>query len=183
MHELATCGVHGFIEYGDGQDGATADQAVVGNQRSSPGVRMKPRIPLVAALFLLAPMAHAEIPIQAGLWEKTEKVTLDGKALPFRSQKICLKAGEASLERLMLVTADEATARGCNISVSAPGPGLVRMSMSCPVSDSEPAIGAAMELKVTPTSFEGSGTVEIKAKDGREGKGMSLLSGKRLGDC
>ena len=40
-----------------------------------------------------------------------------------------------------------------------------------------------MELKFTPTSFEGSGTVEIKAKDGHDGKGTSLLSGKRLGDC
>ncbi len=128
-------------------------------------------------------MAHAETPIEAGLWEKIEKVTLDGNALPSRSQKICLKAGEASLERLVLITADEAAARGCKSSVSAPGPGLVSMSMSCPASDIEPAIGAAMELKFTPTSFEGSGTVEIKAKDGRGGKGTSLLSGKRLGDC
>jgi hypothetical protein len=144
---------------------------------------MKSWIPSVAALSLLAPMAHAETPIQAGLWERTEKVTLDGKELPSRSQKICLKAGEASLERLMLITADEAAARGCDRNVSAPGPGLVRMSMSCPASDAEPAVGAAMELKFTPTSFEGSGTEEIKAKDGHDGKGTSLLSGKRLGDC
>ncbi len=144
---------------------------------------MKSWIPSVAALFLVAPLAHAETPIQAGLWEKTEKVNIDDKALPSRSQKICLKAGEASLERLVLITADEATARGCNSTVSASGPGLVRMSMSCPASDTEPAIGAAMELKFTPTSFEGSGTVEIKAKDGHDGKGTSLLSGKRLGDC
>jgi hypothetical protein len=128
-------------------------------------------------------MAHAETPIQPGLWEKTEKVTLDGKELSLRSQKICLKSGEASLERLALITADEAAARGCNSTVSAPGTGRVTMSMSCPASDTEPAIGAAMELKFTPTSFEGSGTVEIKAKDGHGGKGTSLLSGKRLGDC
>jgi hypothetical protein len=144
---------------------------------------MKSWVPSVAALFLLAPMAHAETPIHAGLWEKTEKVTLDGKELSPRSHRICLKAGEASLERLMLITADEAAARGCNSSVSAPGPGLVRMSMSCPASDTESAIDAAMELRFTPTSFEGSGTVEIKAKDGHDGKGTSQLSGKRLGDC
>jgi hypothetical protein len=144
---------------------------------------MKSWIPLAAALALFPPIAHAETPIQAGLWEKTEQVMLDGKESSSRPQKICLKAGEASLERLVLITADEATARGCKSSVSAPGPGLVNMSMSCPASDGEPAVGAAMALKFTPTSFEGSGTVEIKAKDGHEGKGTSLLSGKRLGDC
>ncbi len=140
-------------------------------------------VPLIAALSMLAPMAQAETPIQAGLWEKTEKVTLDGNALSPRSQKICLKSGEASLERLMLITADEAVARGCDRNVSAPVPGQVKMSMSCPASDTEPSIGAAMELKLTPTSFEGSGTVQIKAKDGHESKGTSQLSGKRLGDC
>jgi hypothetical protein len=144
---------------------------------------MKSWIPPLAALSLLASMAHAETSIQAGLWERTEKVTLDGKASSPRSQKICLKAGEASLERLVLITADEATARGCDSTVSAQGPGLVRMSMSCPASDTEPAISATMELKFTPTSFEGSGTVETKAKDGHDDKGTSVLSGKRLGDC
>jgi len=132
---------------------------------------------------LLVPIAQAETRIQAGLWEKIEKVTLDGKELPPRSQKICLKAGEANLERLVLVTADEAAARGCDRSISALGPELVKMSMSCPVSDGESAISAAMELKFTPTSFEGSGTVEIKARDGHGNKGTSRLSGKRLGDC
>lgn len=138
---------------------------------------------MIAAVLSLALPAYAETPIQPGLWERTEKATLGGKELPSRPQKICLKAGEASLERLMLITADEAAARGCDRSVSTTGPGLVRMSMSCPVSDSDPAIGAAMELKFTPTSFEGSGTVEIKARDGHDKKGTSLLSGKRLGDC
>ena len=144
---------------------------------------MKSWIPPVAALSMLVPTAHAETPIQAGLWEKTEKVTFDDKAPSSRSQKICLKAGEANLERLVLITADEATARGCKIDVSAPGPGLVKMEMACPASETEPAIGAAMELKFTPTSFEGTGTAEIKARDGHDSKGTSLLSGKRLGDC
>ena len=144
---------------------------------------MKSWVRLVAALSMLAPIAHAETSIQAGLWERAEKVTLDGNSLPPRSQKICLKAGEANLERLMLITADEAAARGCGSNVSSPGPGLIRISMSCPASDTEPAIVAAMELKFTPTSFEGSGTVEIKAKDGHDSKGTSLLSGRRLGDC
>jgi hypothetical protein len=132
---------------------------------------------------VLVPTAHAETPIQAGLWEKTEKLTLEGKELAPRSHRICLAAGEASLERLVLITADEAAARGCTISVSVPGPGLVKMSMACPASDTEPAVDAAMELKFTPTSFEGSGTVETRTKDRHDGKGTSLISGKRLGDC
>ena len=144
---------------------------------------MKAWIPSIAALSMLAPIAHAETPIQAGLWERAENVTLDGYSLPPRSQKICLKAGEANLERLMLITADEAMARGCHSNVSSPGPVLIRISISCPASDTEPAIVATMELEFTPTSFEGSGTVEIKAKDGRDSKRTSLLSGRRLGDC
>ena len=110
-------------------------------------------------------------------------MTLDGKEHSPRSHKMCLPAAEATLERLVLITADEAAARGCTSSVSAQGPGVVRMTMSCPASDTEPAIGATMELRFTPTSFEGTGTVEIKAKDGYDGKGSSRLVGKRLGDC
>jgi hypothetical protein len=143
---------------------------------------MKSSMLPIVVLSMLVTAAHAETPIQAGEWEKTEKVTLDGNALPSRPQKICLKAGEASLERLLMITADEATARGCTRSVSAPGPGLVKMSMTCPANDTEPAVSATMDLKFTPTSFEGSGTVEVKAKD-HESKGTSLLSGKRVGDC
>jgi hypothetical protein len=143
---------------------------------------MKSSMLPIVVLSMLVTAAHAETPIQAGEWEKTEKVTLDGNALPSRPQKICLKAGEASLERLLMITADEATARGCTRSVSAPGPGLVKMSMTCPANDTEPAVSATMDLKFTPTSFEGSGTVEVKAKD-HESRGTSLLSGKRVGDC
>lgn len=131
---------------------------------------------------MLAPTVHAETAIQAGRWEKTEKVTLDGRALPPRSQKVCLEAGEASLERLLLITADEAAARGCNRNVSAAGPAQVKMSMTCPATDTEPAVNTTMDLIFTPTSYEGSGAVEVKAK-GHESKGSSLLSGERLGDC
>jgi hypothetical protein len=144
---------------------------------------VKSWIPSIAVLLLVVPTAHAETQIQAGLWEKTEKMTLDGKEPSPRSHKICLKAGEASLERLVLITADEAAARGCTISVSVAGPGLISMTMACPASETEPAINATMELKFTPISFDGSGTVVIKARDGHDGKGTSLLSGKRLGDC
>ncbi|MCW5733834.1 MAG: DUF3617 family protein [Enhydrobacter sp.] len=137
---------------------------------------------LLAALPILAPIVHAETAIQAGQWEKTEKVTLNGRALPPRPQKICLEPGEASLERLLLITADEATARGCDRNVSATGPGQVKMSMTCPATDAEPAVSTTMDLKFTPTGYEGAGTVEVMSKE-HEGKGTSQLSGQRLGDC
>ena len=43
---------------------------------------------------------------------------------------------------------------------------------------------ARIEVSYTPTSFEGSGSVEITPKARSQAqKGMSVLSGKRLGDC
>lgn len=143
---------------------------------------MKARVLPVAALSMLATVARAETPIQAGEWEKLQKVTLDGTAMPSRPQKACLKAGEASLERLLSITADEAAARGCTSSGSTPGSGRIRLSMTGPAIEGEPEISTTIELKFTPTSFHGSGTVEAKATD-HESKGTGLLSGKRIGDC
>jgi hypothetical protein len=137
----------------------------------------------VAALSMFVPAAHAETPIQPGLWEKTEKLWLDGEAVPSRPDQRCLKASDASLERLLLLADDEASARGCKREVSAPGPEQVKMSLSCPASDAGPALSVTLELKYAPTSFEGLGTIELKDKDGHQRKGTSQLSGKRLGDC
>ena len=65
-----------------------------------------------------------------------------------------------------------------------PGAGMVRMTMSCPARDDEPAVVARLEVSYTPTSFEGSGSVEITPKARSQAqKGMSVLFGKRLGDC
>jgi hypothetical protein len=141
------------------------------------------RVLLMAVLPLLAAGARAETAVQAGLWQKTEKVTVDGRDQPSRPRSICLEPGEASLERLLMMNDDEAVARGCRNEVARPGPGIARMSMACPAKDDEPAVVATMEVRYTATSFEGTGSVEIKAKDGSAQKGMSVLSGKRLGDC
>lgn len=138
---------------------------------------------LLLAALLLAAGARAETAIESGLWEKTEKVTVDSRELPSRPRSVCLKPDEASLERLLLVNDDEATARGCKREVTQAGAGLVRMSMSCPASDEEPAVVAKLEVRFTATAFEGTGSVEIRPKDGAAHTGMSALSGKRLGDC
>ena len=137
----------------------------------------------LALAVLLVSGAHADTAVQPGLWEKTEKVTLDGNALPARPRTVCLKANEASLERLVMINDEDARARGCKSEEMQPSPGTMRMTMSCPASDNEPAIEAAAEVRYTPTSFEGTGTVKMTAKDGQSHSGTSVLSGKRQGDC
>lgn len=138
---------------------------------------------LLLAALLFAPAAWAETAVAPGLWEKTEKVTVDSRDLPSEPRSICLKAGEASLERLVLINDDEAAARGCKSEVTPAEPGLVRMTMSCPASGEEPAVVARLEVRFTATSFEGTGSVEIKPKTGPALTGKSTLSGKRRGDC
>jgi hypothetical protein len=138
---------------------------------------------LVLATTLWTVSAWAETAVQAGLWEKTEKVTLDGNVLPAQPRNVCLKANEASLERLVMMNDEEARARGCKSEETQPSSGTLRMTMSCPASDSEPAVDATAEVRYTPTSFEGTGTVKMTAKDGQTHSGTSLLSGKRQGDC
>jgi hypothetical protein len=136
-------------------------------------------------LLLLATTipAYADTSMQPGLWEKTETVTVDGTPVPSRPRSVCLKAGEASLERLLLINDDEATARGCKSDVIRPGQAREILSMSCPASDTEPAVDVSADVRFTPTSFEGTGKVVIKGKDGPDRKGTSILSGKRMGDC
>jgi len=136
-------------------------------------------------LLLLATTipAYADTSVQPGLWEKTETVTVDGTKVPSEPRSVCLKAGEASLERLLLINDDEAKARGCKSEITRPGEGREILSMSCPASDTEPAVDVSADVRFTPTSFEGAGKVLIKSKDGQERKGTSVLSGKRAGDC
>jgi hypothetical protein len=127
--------------------------------------------------------AHADTSVQPGLWEKTETVTVDGTKVPSQPRSVCLKTGEASLERLLLINDDEAKARGCKSEITQPGEGREILSMSCPASDTEPAVDVSADVRFTPTSFEGTGKVLIKGKDGSERKGTSALAGKRAGDC
>jgi hypothetical protein len=140
----------------------------------------------ILCAFLLAAVtlpALADTSVQSGLWEKTETVTMDGTQVPSQPRSICLKASEASLERLLLISDDEAKARGCKSEITRPGEGQAVMTMSCPASDDGPAIDVSADVHFTSTSYEGTGKVVIKSKDGQERKGSSVLSGKRSGDC
>ena len=141
------------------------------------------RVPVLCVFLAMTIPALAETSVQPGLWEKTETVTLDGTQVPSSPRSVCLKAGEASLERLLLINDDEAKARGCKSEITRPGEGRAVMTMSCPASGDEPGVDVTADVRFTPTTFEGAGTVSIKSKDGQERKGASVLSGKRAGDC
>jgi hypothetical protein len=143
---------------------------------------MRARMLCVVLLATACP-ARADTAVEAGLWEKTEQVTVDGTELPSRPRSVCLKAHDASLETLLMINDDEAKARGCTNAIARPGEGRAVMTMSCPASDDEPAVEATAEVRYSPTSFEGAGRVSIKGRTGPERTGTSVLSGKRLGDC
>lgn len=140
-------------------------------------------LPAAALLAMLAMSASAETALQAGLWEKIEKVTAEGGKPSSRTSSVCLKSGEADLERLLMMSDDEAKARGCKKEVTQSGKDALRMSLSCPANADEPAVTVRLEVRFTTTTFEGTGTVDTKPKDGPAQTGTSALSGKRLGDC
>jgi hypothetical protein len=134
-------------------------------------------------LLAIALPVHADTSIQVGLWEKTESVTMEGSKVPTHRQSVCLKAGEASLERLLLLNDDEVKARGCKSEIAQPREGQRVLSLSCPASEQDPAIDVVADVRFTPTSFQGIGRILIKSKDGQERRGNSVLSGRRMGDC
>jgi hypothetical protein len=55
--------------------------------------------------------------------------------------------------------------------------------MSCPASDSEPAVVARVALSYTPIAFEGTGSLDIQPKEGPGQRATSVLSGRRVGEC
>ncbi len=107
-------------------------------------------------LSLAAGSAHAQTAIQPGLWEVSDKTTMEGvQPMPSTSRQVCVKPNEATLERLIYPTPDDFAKHGCSFA----------------------------EISYTPTSYEGLGQLTVKSKDGTTVKGSSVLSGKRVGDC
>jgi hypothetical protein len=133
---------------------------------------------------MLTLVAKAESPVQAGLWEMSEKVAIEGAAeMPSPPRQVCLKSGEANLEKMLLPPPDEAAAHGCKAESAQTSAGVMTLNIACPATDTDPGVNATAEIKYTPTTYEGVGKAEMKAKDGKGAKGPSKLSGKRIGDC
>lgn len=135
-----------------------------------------------AALF--AGASHAQTAIQAGLWEVTDKTTLEGvQPMPATSKRACVKGGEAILERLLYPTPDDFAKHGCTFT---PGPkqaGVFKATTVCPATEQTPGVTAEADINYKPDSYQGVGKLLVKDKAGTTIKGSSELSGKRVGDC
>jgi hypothetical protein len=76
--------------------------------------------------------------------KRSEGVSVDGADLPARPRTVCRTAGDASLERLLMITDDEAKARGCR-AIARPGEGWTVIKMSGPASGNHPAVEATAD--------------------------------------
>ncbi len=137
-----------------------------------------------ATAVLFAGGAYAQTAIQAGLWEVSDKTTLEGvQPMPSTSRKVCVKGGEAILERLLYPTPDDFAKHGCTFT---PGPkqdGVFKATTVCPATDQTPGVTAEADINYKPDSYQGLGKLLVKDKAGTTIKGSSELSGKRVGDC
>jgi hypothetical protein len=143
-------------------------------------------IVVVAALgaALVAGAARGQTAIQAGLWEVADKTTLEGvQPMPSTSKRVCLKGGEAILERLLYPTPDDFAKHGCTFSPGPKQPGIFKATTVCPPTDQTPGVTAEAEISYKPDSYEGLGQLTVKDKAGTTVKGSSVLTGKRVGDC
>lgn len=137
-----------------------------------------------ALLVLAAAAAQAQTAIQPGLWEVTSRTTLEGvQPMPATSKQVCLKGGEAILERLLYPSPDEFAKHGCTFTPGAKQPGVFRATTSCPTTDEVAGVTAEAEISYKPDSYEGLGQLLVKDKSGTTVKGKSVLSGKRIGGC
>ncbi len=138
----------------------------------------------MAVVVLVAGAAGAQTAIQAGEWETTEKTALEGvQPMPPTSKKVCLKANEAQLERLLFPSPEEIAQHGCKYDGGTKTPGVLNATLSCPPAGDMPGVDAKAEITYTQTSYEGLGQLTAKDKSGTTIKGSSTLSGKRVGDC
>ena len=137
----------------------------------------------VAAVSLVGPV-HGQTALQAGLWEVTDKTTLEGmQPMPSTSKKVCIKGGEATLERPLYPTPDDFAKHGCTFSPGPKQPGIFKATTVCPPAGETPGVTAEAEISYKPDSYEGLGQLTVKDKAGTTVKGSSVLSGKRVGDC
>lgn len=146
---------------------------------------MKPLSLAVAAILSVAGTgAVAQTAIQAGEWEASEKTSMEGmQAMPATSKKVCLKADEAQLERLLFPTPEEMKQHGCTYEQGPKKAGMLSATLTCPPAETVPGVTAKAEITYTATSYQGTGQLEARDNKGHHIKGSSELSGKRLGDC
>lgn len=146
---------------------------------------MKSFVWMVAvSLSLAALAAQAQTAIQPGLWEVTDKTTMEGvQAMPSSSKRVCVKGGEAILERLLYPSPEDFAKHGCTFTPGAKQAGIFKATTVCPATDQTPGVTATAEVSYKSDSYQGLGQLVVKDKAGTTAKGSSVLSGKRVGDC
>ena len=141
---------------------------------------------LLAALLAgtLVATAQAQTALQPGLWEITDKTTLEGtQPTPQASRQLCLKGDEATLERMLYPPPEQFAKHGCTFTPGPKQPGLFKAKTVCPPNDTLPEVTAEAEVRYKPESYEGLGQLLLRDRTGATVKGSSILTGKRLGDC
>ncbi len=146
---------------------------------------MKSFVWMVAVSLSLAALpAQAQTAIQPGLWEVTDKTTMEGvQAMPSSSKRVCVKGGEAILERLLYPSPEDFAKHGCTFTPGARQAGIFKATTVCPATDQTPGVTANAEVSYKSDSYQGLGQLVVKDKAGTTAKGSSVLSGKRVGDC
>ena len=136
------------------------------------------------SLCLAAGGAAAQTAIQPGLWEVTDKTTMEGvQPMPETSKRVCVKGGEAILERLLYPPPEEFAKHGCTFTPGAKQAGVFKATTVCPATDQTPGVTAEAEVNYKPDTYQGVGQLLVKDKAGTTVKGSSVLTGKRVGDC
>jgi len=136
---------------------------------------------------LVSGAADGQTAIQAGMWEVTDKMTLEGeKSVPAPSLGKCIKGREAILETL-LYPPEAFTivlVLGCTFTPGPKHPSVFKATLVCPATDRSPGTSFEAEVSYKPDSYEGRNQITVKDKAGTTvHKGSSVLSGKRVGDC
>jgi hypothetical protein len=138
----------------------------------------------VVALSMVAGGGRAQTALQPGLWEVTDKTTMEGvQPMPLTSRKVCIKGGEATLERLIYPAPDVFAKHGCTFRPAPAQVGIFKATTMCPATATLPSVTATAEISYKPDSYEGLGQLLIKDQAGTTLKGSSVMTGKRIGDC
>ena len=114
----------------------------------------------IAATLVTGP-TFGQTAIQAGLWEVTDKTTLEGmQPMPATSKRVCVKGGEAILERLLYPTPDDFAKHGCTFSPGPKQPGIFKATTVCPPIDTTASrpTSAIAPGRPAPTSRPRDGT-------------------------
>ena len=103
--------------------------------------------------------------------------------MPASSKRLCVKGGEAILERLLYPSPEDFAKHGCTFTPGAKQASVFKATTVCPATDQTPGVTAEAEISYKLDSYEGLGQLTVKDKAGTIVKGSSVLGGKRVGDC